>query len=95
MTAGAPAFAAMATGTWGCAGQFAYLTATTQGHTELDPPGSDFVWVFSTGGTRTRQALATDYKGAPVGPKKGGGSWSAYGYVSVTDTDPYCSSYGE
>lgn len=62
--------------------------------TEIKPPGSDYVWRFGSGGQRTQQAYYKDANGNPTIPKQGGGSWSAYGSVSVTSTNPFCSSAG-
>lgn len=84
----APASAATHSGTRGCAGQFGYVTATTGGSTVITPPGSDYDYIYSSGGTRTRVAA---YSNGTA--KQGGGYWIVYGSSSAQGS-PYCSSAG-
>lgn len=82
------ASAATHTGTRWCSGQFGWLKTVSSGATENRPPGSDWIYVWSTGGSRDVVAM-TNAQTA----KTGGGDWYGYGSISVTGTS-HCESYG-
>lgn len=90
LAVGVPVAASSAThsGTKGCGSQYGWVTATTSIDTEILPPGSAWVYVYSSGGTRSRVAMT-----ASGGPKVGGGYWEVWGSLSATGS-PYCSASG-
>lgn len=75
------------TGTKGCAGQYGYLKAITNGATKFGPPGSVYEYRFASGGTRTRVAATAG--GLPV---TGGGYWYVVADGSATGK-PSCKNF--
>lgn len=82
------ASAAVHTGTLGCGAKFGWITATTSGYTEITPPGSNWTYAYSSGGTRSRVAMT-----AGQTAKTGGGYWQVYATVNAAGS-PYCSAFG-
>ncbi len=87
------AAAASQSGYLGCGSKYGWLQTTTlgsgAGSNQITPPGSQLTYVYSSSGTRN--VVAAYSNGVS---KTGGGSWSAYGSISVYGSTPHCETYG-
>lgn len=82
------ASAAVHTGVRGCGAQYGWITAVTTGATEITPPGSAWMYLYGSGGTRDRVAMNVNAM-----PITGGGNWRVYGSTNASGS-PYCLNWG-